>query len=538
LTALERQTPEGRAATMRLAAAVIRRRRELAAQEEAARLAAAEADASREALDDGPKPFTLEHWKAWTAQLVLDSGKLMVTEPFQDAFVADVFAGFQECWFVVPEGSAKTTLAAALALYVAEFRPFAAIPVAAASREQAEIVYRQGEGFVLRTDRLKARVFSAIQQARGRRKLEVPAFVCLEGYRRINHVNGGRIQVYAADEKTGDGVIPDFAIIDEPHRQPDLSLYRTWAGKLDKRGGQLIAISTRGEPGSDFEETLTKIRESATDVVRDGSFTRYVSGRIVLHEWAVPEGADVDDMVVVKAANPLKATTIEALQAKHDSPTETRHHWLRFACNRPTRDVDAWLGEDGEKIWADLLAPYTFVLGAPTWAGVDVGIKRDSTCIVAVQRDEKGELHARARFWIPKPDEPVDVTDAMAYLRELATRYDLRAVSYDPKFFDVPAKMLADEDLPMIEIPQSVERMTTICGTLLEVIKRKGVHHNGDPELARQVLGAVARYNERGFTLHKSKSRGRIDGAIGLALSVDRAVQVEKAPKRRRVWSY
>jgi phage terminase large subunit-like protein len=246
----------------------------------------------------------------------------------------------------------------------------------------------------------------------------------------------------------------------------------------------------------------------------------------VLHEWAVPEGADVEDMAVVKAANPFSGITADMLAEKFASPTMTRHHWLRFVCNRPTRDNDAWLGEDGDLMWAALEVPYAFVPGAPTWVGVDVGIKRDSTAVVAVQRDEDG-LHAVARFWLPTADQPVDVTDVMQHLRELAAQYDVQAVSFDPRFFDVPAKMLADAGLPMVEIPQSVERMTTICGSLMELIKRGEMHHDGDPMLRQHVLGAVPRFNDHGFTLQKSKSRGRIDGVIALALAADRAMRHE-----------
>src|SRR3990167_7233568 len=169
-------------------------------------------------------------------------------KPFQSAFADDVFSGCPECWLVVPEGNGKPSFVALLALYHCEHRPHAAVAVAASSREQSEILYRQAEGFVLRSERLHELVHSPIQAAKGKRKTTVPRFVCLEGYRRINHHEGGRIQVFAADDRTGDGVIPTLGIIDEAHRHRDLALYRTWAGKLDKRGGQLIAISTAGVP--------------------------------------------------------------------------------------------------------------------------------------------------------------------------------------------------------------------------------------------------------------------------------------------------
>ena len=104
-------------------------------------------------------------------------------------------------------------------------------------------------------------------------------------------------------------------------------------------------------------------------------------------------------------------------------------------------------------------------------------------------------------------------------------------VSYAPRFLDVPAKMLEDEGLRVIEIPQSVELMTKVCGGLFEVIKRGDLRHEGDAALADQVLNAMPRFNERGFTLQKSKSRGRIDGCIALALAVDRAQQRPAPPK-------
>jgi phage terminase large subunit-like protein len=137
---------------------------------------------------------------------------------------------------------------------------------------------------------------------------------------------------------------------------------------------------------------------------------------------------------------------------------------------------------------------------------------------------------------VPAEDRPVDVTDVMEHLRELSRAYDVQAVSYDPRFFDVPAKMLSDEGMPMVEVPQSVEGMTRVCGSLLELIKRGELRHDGDEAFAQHVLNAVPRFNERGFTLQKSKSRGRIDGVIALALAVDRAQREERPMETEFAW--
>lgn len=83
----------------------------------------------------------------------------------------------------------------------------------------------------------------------------------------------------------------------------------------------------------------------------------------------------------------------------------------------------------------------------------------------------------------------------------------------------------------MVEVPQSLERMTPAIGNLYEAIQKSRLTHDGESAFAAQILNAVPRFNEHGFTLTKSKSRGRIDAAVALALALDRAY-IPAEPKR------
>jgi phage terminase large subunit-like protein len=83
----------------------------------------------------------------------LDNGERWVLDPFEEAFAADVFAGFSICWLIVPEGNGKTTFVAGLADYVIEFKESAYVPVAASARDQAEWLYVQAAGLIQRSDR-------------------------------------------------------------------------------------------------------------------------------------------------------------------------------------------------------------------------------------------------------------------------------------------------------------------------------------------------------------------------------------------------
>lgn len=76
--ALARLSPEGQRAALRMAAESLQRSR-------------AEAPAPA-------APFTLAHFRAWSSDLILDTGESWHPEPFQEAFAEDLFAGFPECW--------------------------------------------------------------------------------------------------------------------------------------------------------------------------------------------------------------------------------------------------------------------------------------------------------------------------------------------------------------------------------------------------------------------------------------------------------
>jgi phage terminase large subunit-like protein len=135
---------------------------------------------------------------------------------------------------------------------------------------------------------------------------------------------------------------------------------------------------------------------------------------------------------------------------------------------------------------------------------------------------------AYARCRDPHQDSAIDVSDIMAYIGELDRRFDLIEVAFDPRLFELPAQQLSDEGLPMVEFPQTLERMTPAFGDLYEAIRRGELSHDGDALYTQQILNAVPRLNERGFTLAKCKSRGKIDAADALTMAFARASVKQK----------
>jgi len=143
----------------------------------------------------------------------------------------------------------------------------------------------------------------------------------------------------------------------------------------------------------------------------------------------------------------------------------------------------------------------------------DLGTKDKGGAIAAVIA-----IHAALLFAFLHLSGKVDLTDPQAALRV----FDVTEVTYDPRFFEVPARQLEDEGFNMVEFPQSPERMSPACGLALEKIRARLIAHDGDPDLASHVKAAAKRPTERGFTLSKGKSKRHIDAAVTLAIGVYR----------------
>src|SRR5450631_989396 len=445
----------------------------------------------------GSGPFTVEHFREWTSHLVLDDGEPWALESFQADFVRDLFSGVPECWLVIPEGNGKTTLVAGLALYHCLHRESAYVPVAASAAEQATILYRQAEGLVFRSPAIRGQ------------------FRCLEGFRRINcEATNSRIQILSSDDKTGDGVIPTLCVLDELHRHRDLRLYRTWRGKLAKRKGQIVAISTAGEPGAEFEETREAIRNQAETVDRQETFLRATSKHLILHEWSVPEDGDVEDIALVKQANPFSGITEEMLAEKLGSPTMTLPHWRRFVCNLPTRSDMAAIQESE---WAAAETEELIPIGAPVWVGLDVAWKWDTTAIVPLWW--KG-MHERilgpAKVLTPPRDgNSLDHHLIEAAFLEMHRRNPIHTVVMDIYRAEQLKTWLEDTlGCTVVERGQTNTFAATDYERFMEALRTGWLKHTGDPELGKHALNAVARLLPLGGARFERPAAGRGNNAL------------------------
>jgi phage terminase large subunit-like protein len=316
------------------------------------------------------------------------------------------------------------------------------------------------------------------------------------------------------------------------------ALYRTWLGKLAKRDAQLIVISTAGEVGGEFEDERKRMRQAAVDVSHGQCFTRAVRSGAVLHEWAVPEDGDVDDLELVKAANPFSGVTLEYLREKRELPGMTTGHWSRFTCNLASRSEQAAIQE---REWHAARATDEIPAGQEVWVGLDVAWKWDTTALVPLWwRDDEYRLFGPATVLVPPRDgsslHPSLVEQA---LRDIHERTPIHTVVMDPSKAEQLAVWISDElGCTVIERLQTNKYACEDYERVMEALREGWLRHAGDAGLTSHALNSIARVLPQGDarfdrpsqTRAGSKQDVRVIDALTAAAMVHSAAAVAEVP--------
>jgi len=423
------------------------------------------------------QPFTVEHFKRYSGHVMLDTGEFFVAEPFQLEVVKPILAGTKEVWAILPEGNAKTTLMALYALYHCDYTVSPWVPIAASSRDQAEIMARQAYEMIRHSPGMTDR------------------FRIYEGYREIrSRRNGGRgIKVYAADKITADGVIPTLAMCDEGHRMPDMGLYRLWRGKLGKRNGQIVMVSTAGEPGSEFEEARDRIRDRATKRTVRGAHIHCVGSGLVMNEWKLADSRQASDIRKVKQANPLKSITVTTLTEEFKSPTMDLGDWLRLKCNIPARSSNVAI-TDAE--WDAAYVDDEIPAGDHVDLGIDVAWKHDTFAMAPLwEGPDYFLLGAPAILTPPRDGSMLHPDEVKVAFEKIHKRNPVDVAVMDMERGEDIASWLETEH-GVVVIDRSAQGTALAAEdyeSFMEGLRSDMLKHTGHSGLRAHVLHAIAR---------------------------------------------
>jgi phage terminase large subunit-like protein len=412
----------------------------------------------------------------------------------------------------LPRKQGKSLLGSAIAVYsMVASEPGAEVYAVAGDKQQARIIFQEAKNQVLGSPML-AEVSKVYRDA-----IEMPMF-------------GSVFRVLSSEYKSQAGLNPSTVLFDEIWNQRDSELFdQLTLGSGARIEPMTIAITTAGYDIDSLAGRLYQLgKQIAAGDVDDETFGMWW--------WEASEDCALNDKSEWRKANP---NLVEKLLDPQDMDVAMRQTgelaFRRWRLNQWVRTQESWLPPGA---WHKCRSDLDLDREKPAFVGIDMALKHDSIAIVIAQPKED-RVVCRAKIWHPK-DEGVDVAEVEHHLRHLHSTYNISEFAFDPAYFMRSAEILLDDGLPMVEFPQTGNRMIPACGNLYELIVGGKIAHDGSPTYTDQILSAAQRMTDNGWRLSKNKSRRKIDAAIATVMAVDRATARQRTkpiPTIVNVWS-
>lgn len=468
-------------------------------------------------------------------------GKPLVLMEFQKRFIREIYdnpQGTSRAYLSVGRKNGKSALIACLALahiVGPEARMNSQIISGARSREQASLVFKLMQKMIMLSPAMRAKSVTHITPSQ---KMITGVQMNVE-YRAIS-----------AEAGTAHGLSPVLAILDEvgqikgPH-DDFVEAITTSQGAHDNP--LLIAISTQAATDNDLFSRWIDDAENSEDP------------RIVSHVYRAAEDCELSDRSAWLAANPAMGefrsiTDLEDLAARADRlpSEENSFRWLYL-----NQRIEATASFISRKVWADCAAaPLLLGEGSVVFGGLDLSQVSDLTALVLVSPvNEVWQVHptfwlpeaglrekakadrvpydiwARDEYLTPTPGNVVDYDFVAHHLFQISQRYDLHKIAFDrwnyahlkPRLSEAGFSddQLDGDNAVFVPMGQGFQSMSPALRDLESAVLTQSIAHGDHPVLTMCAANAVVQMDPAGNRkLAKSKSRGRIDGMVALAMAM------------------
>jgi phage terminase large subunit-like protein len=163
----------------------------------------------------------------------------------------------------------------------------------------------------------------------------------------------------------------------------------------------------------------------------------------------------------------------------------------------------------------------------PVYVGVDCSYKHDQTAIVCVAFD-KSRQQVRLvthRVYQPTPDRTLDFEATVeATLQDLARRFNVKRILYDPWQMQAVAQRLLKSGLPLEEFAQSSPNLTAASQCLFDLIQSQSIVLYPDQHMRLAISRCVAVESPRGWKISKERAAFKIDVIVALAMACHAAI--------------
>src|SRR4029453_13449001 len=435
----------------------------------------------------------------------------------------------------------KTSLCAALALahlVGPEVEARGQVVLAASDRDQAGLAYNEVVAFI-----------NTNKSFIGRTNIKAHAKLIED------LVTGTQLFVVSSDAKKAHGLSPSVIIIDE------LAQWGMGRG-IELYDALDTATGARAEP---FQMVISTQAADDTALLSEliDLGKRITAGEghdppFSCHHFEVPADSDPLAETQGRLANPA-LDDFRSLEEMRNAAKKAQQMPIRLASfrryylNQRVATEERWIPADAwEGCRADPPVP---LAGRRAWLGLDLSSKRDLTALACLIPDEDGGYDVHVDFWCPRenigirtvedrvpyalwveqgyltatPGTIVDYSFIKARITALCAQYQVVDLAVDPRKAQDPVAQLMADNFPIVEVPQTLARLTTASKTFEALVYSRQLRHTGSPvprwngpNAGTQMEGA------RKITRDKSRAGERIDGLS--AIITARAVALVAPP--------
>lgn len=434
---------------------------------------------------------------------------------------------------MLPRKNGKSELAAAIALYglLGDCEIGAEVYSAAADRDQAALVFNVAAEMVRQDKELMA--------------------VCeiVDSQKRIVHRKSGSVyRAISSEAYTKHGFNASMVIYDELHAAPNRELWDVLTTSMGARTQPLVfAISTAGY---DRHSILWEMYDHALKVKENPDLDPTFLP--ILYEMS--KDADWTDEKEWHKCNPAlgdfrSLEDMRVMAARAKSIPAQENTFRRLYTNQWTEQAERWMPMP---LWDACKAPIDIgsLTGRRCFIGMDLSTTRDLTALVAVFPDDDGTFDVLPAFFVPKSNirervqrdrvpydqwvqdghlygtegDTVDYRQVRKVIQQWDKQFSVQEIGFDPyNATQLVTELTEIDGLTCVPFRQKGEAMMAATKNLEKLITARELRHDGHPVL-RWCIGnaAVIQDGDGNMRLSKKVSTERIDGAVALAMAVDR----------------
>jgi phage terminase large subunit-like protein len=471
------------------------------------------------------------------------AGEPIALEPWQAFILTTVFGWvgedgkrrFRRSYIEVPRGNAKSTLSSAVALYMlaADREGGAEVYSLATTRDQARIVFGDAQTMARRSPGFRNRFGVEV----GAHNLHVLS-------------TGSKFEALSAEGSTLDGLNIHFGCIDELHAHKTRTVYDVVETGTGKRDNSLLWVITTA--GSNRSGICYEVRTFVTKLL-DGVFEDDTQFGII---YGLDDGDDWTTESALIKANPnwgisVRPEVLAPLQAKAMQLPSAVNNFKTKHLNEWVNADTAWMDMRAWEACGDSTLDIDAFAGQPCWIGLDLASKTDvaALLIVFAHPDVAGAYAVFGKYYLPEetisasgnsqyegwmrtgritatPGNVIDFEWIEADLLELASRFEIQAVAFDPFQATQLSTRMLSQGLPMIEVRPTVLNFSEPMKTLEALVLQKKLSHDGDPVLTWMASNVVAHLDAKdNIYPRKERPENKIDGIVALIMALSRAIK-------------